>query len=92
MFCYLGTTITEHDKNKGEIVKRISEANKAFHCKKSFLTSSKVSLSGKKNFIQTYVWSAPLYGRETWKTQLEKKEYWKLLKCVATEECWKSHG
>lgn len=81
-FCYLGSLITRDNKSTKEIKKRIEMAKQAFEKKRTLLTNKNLSITSRKKFIKTYIWSILLYGCETWtmgvyeKRRLEAMEMW----------------
>ncbi|KAI5755057.1 hypothetical protein M8J77_013699 [Diaphorina citri] len=81
-FCYLGSLISQDNKSTREIRRRIVLAKQAFEKKKTILTNKNLSLSTRKKFIKTYIWSILLYGCETWtmgkyeRERLEAMEMW----------------
>jgi len=81
-FCYLGSLITQENKSKEEIRRRIALAKHAFEKKKTLLTNKNLGIRTRKKFIITYIWSLLLYGCETWtignyeRDRLEAMEMW----------------
>lgn len=80
-FCYLGSLITVNKSTK-EIRRRIAQSKQAFEKKKTLLTNKNLSITSRKKFIKTYIWSILLYGCETWaigkyeRERLEAMEMW----------------
>lgn len=80
-FCYLGSLITVIKSTK-EIRRRIAQSKQAFEKKKTLLTNKNLSITSRKKFIKTYIWSILLYGCETWaigkyeRERLEAMEMW----------------
>ena len=65
-FKYLFSTIREDRENKKCIMQRIKEAKVMFNNKKQLLCSNNFSLEMKRKLINSCIWSAALYGSETW--------------------------
>jgi len=63
---YLGSIITEDEKNKEDIIQWIKEAKVMFNNKKQLFCSNNISLEMKKKLIKSCIWSVALYGSETW--------------------------
>lgn len=80
-FCYLGCKVTHDGRSKEDIKSRLAQARRAFMAKRSLLVSN-ISLSLRKKFLRTYVWSTALYGSESWtvgrpdKRRIEAFEMW----------------
>ena len=66
---YLGSLTTEDGKSDVEIKRRIEIARNAFNNMKSVLSSRNISLNTRMRLTKCYVWSALLYGAETWTSQ-----------------------
>lgn len=64
-FKYLGSIISDDGRCDAEIKARIGIAKDVFSKRKELLTQ-KMSRSVKKKIVKTVVWSAALYGAETW--------------------------
>ena len=73
-FKYLGSYITRDGRCEEEIRMRINMAKDAFQKIKSLVTNRAISLSLRKRFLKTYVWSTLLYGCEAWTSSKKLEE------------------
>jgi len=70
----LGSTISNDERNRREITKRICQAKISFNNKKTLLASRNIILKTRKNLLNTYVWSITLYGCKTWTISTEERK------------------
>ena len=79
---YLGSVVTKDGRSVEEIKTRIAIANNAFNKVKHIVTNRSISISLRRRFIKSYVWSAMLYGCEAWtinkdmEKRIEAAEMW----------------
>jgi len=71
---YQGSTISNDERNKKEIINRICQAKIAFNRKKTLHTSKNISLKIRKNILKTYVLSIALYGCKIWTISMEERK------------------
>jgi hypothetical protein len=87
--------ITDDNKSTKEIRRRITLAKQAFEKKRTLLTNKHLSISSRKKFVKTYIWSILLYGCESWtigkyeKDRLEAMEMWMWRRMTRTR--WTEH-
>ena len=81
-FNYLGALVTSDVRCKNEIRKRISMAKDAFVRLRKVLTDRKLSHVIKVRLLKTFVWSALLYGCESWTLTKET------MKNIEAAEMW----
>ena len=83
-FKYLGSVMTQEVRCEEEIKTRVAIAKNAFNKIKTIATNRSISISLRKRFIKTYVWSTLLYGCEAWtisknmERKIEATEMWLL--------------
>ena len=65
-YIYLGQNITDDVRCEAEIKKRIAIGRNAFLAMKKLFTDRKVNFALRLRLVNCYVWSALLYGMETW--------------------------
>ena len=91
---YLGSVVTQDGRCVDEIKSRIAIAKSAFNRIKSLVTNRSISVSLRKRFIKSYVWSTLMYGCEAWninkemERKIEAAEMWfyrRMLKISWTE-------
>ena len=81
-FVYLGSTLSQDARSKGEIERRILIAKNAFSSMKNLLTNNRISMTTRVRALKTYVWSTLMYGSESWtlnremKSKLKAVEMW----------------
>ena len=63
---YLGSVVSRDARCVDEIKQRIVIAKNAFNKVKHLVTNRSISISLRKRFIKSYVWSTMLYGCEAW--------------------------
>ena len=68
---YLGSVVTRDGRCVDEIKARIAIAKTAFNKVKPLVTNRAISVSLRKRFIKSYVWSTLLYGCEAWNVNKE---------------------
>ena len=79
---YLGSLITRDGRCVEEVKTRIAIAKNAFNKIKHIVINRSLSISLRKRFINSYVWSTMLYGCEAWTlnkdmtNKLEAAEMW----------------
>jgi hypothetical protein len=65
-YVYLGHEITDDGRTEKEIRRRIEMARKTFNDVKEVFTARQIGMTTKTRLVNTFVWSALLYGVETW--------------------------
>lgn len=60
-FCYLGSLITDDNKSTKEIRRQITLAKHAIEKKRTLPTNKHLSISSRKKFVKTYIWSILYY-------------------------------
>ena len=79
---YLGSVVTKDGRSVEEIKTRIAIAKNAFNKVKHIVTNRSISISLRRRFIKSYVWSTMLYGCEAWtinkdmEKRIEAAEMW----------------
>ena len=88
-FVYLGSTLTVDGRSDTEIKKRIGIAKKTFKDLAQVSKSKKIGLKTKKRISKCYLWSALMYGCESWtiskamQERLEAAEIWFLRRMLS---------
>ena len=67
----MGSVVTRDGRCVDEIKTRIAIAKTAFNKVKPLVTNRSISVSLRKRFIKSYVWSTLLYGCEAWNVNKE---------------------
>ena len=73
-FKYLGSILTEDGRSTSDIIQRIHIARSNFNTLKVILTNGRIDKKTRLNLITTYVWSALLYGAESWTINKEMEK------------------